>query len=363
MNMRGEVAGVAHVSVRTGMKRFLIVGICLVMFPLRMFSQASIDTIGHASQDSSRTAAGTWMVVGALVEGVSITSHTHIPYLGAGHFVQGDWLNGTLFLGSEVGLLVLENSLRARVGPGDFGRYPAISNGSISVKSNGLSPASEAMKQYADLAQHSEFYVRLLDFYSAYRGFHARTSLLNKVRLPEESVPSLMLSPFKPKYLTDPWVFAPALLAGVVSFIDAGNNRSLSSVREMTMLNANFSPTGAAFVHGGIDAYRYTVVASGEEMFFRGALQTELTERTDPALAVGLSSLLFGAWHIPNNGVSGALAATAGGLYLGYRYETSGYDLGEVIAIHFWLDFITSVMEFIQNPRNGRFVYGITWKL
>jgi membrane protease YdiL (CAAX protease family) len=158
-------------------------------------------------------------------------------------------------------------------------------------------------------------------------------------------------------------VFAPVILAGVASYIDASNNKPLSSARTIEMFNSAFSPTGAAMVHGGVDAYRYMMVASGEEMFFRGALQTELTERTHPTVALGLSSLLFGAWHIPNNGVAGALAATAGGLYLGYRYQESGYDLGEVIATHFWLDFIVSVMEFARNPRDARFVYGITWKL
>lgn len=298
-----------------------------------------------------------------LIEGVTITSHTIIPYLGVGHYVQGDWLNGTLYLGSELGLLFLENSLRDRAGAADFGRYPSFANRELFVKSRGLSPSSHAVNLYADLAHHSAFYVRLLDFYSAYKGFHGRTAARNKVRLSDESIPDLMLSPFKPKYLTDPWVFGPAVLASVVSILGERHDRPLSSATSLTMFNSPFAPAEAAFLHGGVDAYRYMLVASGEEMFFRGALQTELTERADPVVAVGVSSLLFGAWHIPNNDVGGALAATAGGLYLGYRYTASGYDLGEVIAIHFWLDFIVSLVEFIQNPGDGRFVYGITWKL
>jgi membrane protease YdiL (CAAX protease family) len=359
--MSGDVP--AHSTLRPGIARLLVAVILLVVLRASLFSQTSADPIGQPPQDTLRTAAGITMGIGALVEGISINTHNPIPYLAVGHFVQGDWLTGAAYLGSEAGAIVLENEFRDRVGPGDFGRYPSVSTSGLYLKTSGLSSGSQANFQLAELARHTGFYVRLLDFYSAYRGFHAQTSLLNRVRLPEESVPSLMLSPFKPKYLTNPWVFAPLLLAGVGSYFDSRSDRSLSSASDITMLNTRFSPGGAAAVHGGIDAYRYVLVASGEEMFFRGALQTELTERTEPAVAVGVSSLLFGAWHIPNNGIGGALAATLGGLYLGYRYEASGYDLGEVIATHFWLDFIVSVMEFLQNPRNGRFVYDIRWTM
>jgi membrane protease YdiL (CAAX protease family) len=350
-----------HSTLSRGATRLLVAVVILIGPPPSLFSQTTADITGQPPPDSLRTAAGISMGIGALVEGISINIHTPIPYFGAGHFIQGEWLSGAAYLGSELGMVILENALRDRVSPGDAGRFPPVSNSTLSLKTEGLGPASHAFQQYAEVAHQTQFYVRLLDFYDAYRGFHARTSILNKVQLSDQSVPGLMLSPFKPRYLTNPWVFGPLLLAGVSSYIDSRSDKSLSSAGEITMLNARFTPTGAAVGHGVIDAYRYMLVASGEEMFFRGAIQTELTERTEPAVAVGVSSLLFGAWHIPNNGIGGALAATLGGLYLGYRYEESGYDLGEVIATHFWLDFVTSVVEFIQNPRNGRFVYSITW--
>ena len=98
-------------------------------------------------------------------------------------------------------------------------------------------------------------------------------------------------------------------------------------------------------------------------MYYRGIVQTELTERLHPSLALAVSSLLFGASHIPNQGLGISSAATVVGGYLGYRYKSNGYDLGEVIATHFWLNFLPSVVEFIKDPTSTGFVYKINWKL
>jgi len=341
----------------------LMLGVAGVLAQNLSVDQLQADSSDSMLPDDGRLLPGIYVAGGVLVEGVSLATETAIPYLGVGHFLQKDWLSGSLFLGSELGVVLMERRLRDRAGPNDWSQYPPINSTELYSKTGGRSSSSAALVQYADLARHTGFYLRLIDFYSAYRGFHAATAATNAVRPRDESIPDLMVSPFKLRHLTNPWVYAPVALTAIITYFDSQNSKPISSTRDIEMFNSRFSPTGAALVHSGVDAYRYLLVAAGEEMFFRGALQTELEERTGRTGGLVFSSLLFGLAHLPNKNVLGALGATVGGFYFGYRYQASGYDLGEVIATHFFLDFVPSVIEFIQNPRNGRFVYSIHWRL
>lgn len=78
-----------------------------------------------------------------------------------------------------------------------------------------------------------------------------------------------------------------------------------------------------------------------EELYFRGLLQGQLVERYGPTVAVGVTSLCFGAAHIANNpGVAGVLLGLsigAGGIVLGTVRHLSG-RLGTSIATHAWFN-------------------------
>jgi membrane protease YdiL (CAAX protease family) len=58
-----------------------------------------------------------------------------------------------------------------------------------------------------------------------------------------------------------------------------------------------------------------------EELFFRGYCQTRLSERWGPAVGVGVTSVLFGVFHM--NLVQGLCAGVIG-VYFGWSAERSG---------------------------------------
>jgi membrane protease YdiL (CAAX protease family) len=178
----------------------------------------------------------------------------------------------------------------------------------------------------------------------------------------KESVPSLLLSPFKWRYLKSPWVYVPLVVGGAVGFL-GGNNKSLSKAERVTMFGHRYTPAKSAVVLQGVQTYRYLMVGAGEELYFRGILQTELTELTNPKVGLIVSSLLFGLWHIPNNGAGSGLGASLGGAYFGYVYKRNGFDIGSPVALHFWGDFLGMLIEYIRNPQDGHFVYSISWRL
>jgi len=82
------------------------------------------------------------------------------------------------------------------------------------------------------------------------------------------------------------------------------------------------------------------VAGIGEEMLFRGLLQTYLCERLETWLAVFLSSLIFGLMH-PFSGTYVVLA-TGVGIYLGWLFLLTN-NLLVVILIHGLYDFVALV--------------------
>jgi len=91
-------------------------------------------------------------------------------------------------------------------------------------------------------------------------------------------------------------------------------------------------------------------VGLGEESFFRGFLQSALSETFNPLTGIILSSLLFGAAHIPNaQGLEKAerwryytfsLPLITGiGAYCGWL-TNKNHSLQESVALHTWYDFI-----------------------
>lgn len=344
------------ISLATWLLFCVVISTCI---PQPIYCQEKSDNTSLNSQKKLRPL---FVSLGTLIETFSILSDYSIPYLGAGHFLQKDWLKGSLYLGGEVSLFLIGDKFLDRVGPRDYQLYPDLSNDAVYFRREGLSPSANKYDKYYFITEHSFFYLRMIDFFSSYRSIHSKTSETNKVQIDRRSIPSLMLSPFKPRYLKNPWVFVPIILSGIGGYLLSDSDRPISKASSITMFDKQYTPFQATLLTAGIGAYVYALTAMGEEMFCRGVIQTELTEHMSPGLAIPLSSLLFGLWHIPNKGLGGGLVATVAGLYLGYRYHKSGYDLGEVIASHFWWNWLHTVIEFIRNPKEGRFVYSISWK-
>ncbi len=87
----------------------------------------------------------------------------------------------------------------------------------------------------------------------------------------------------------------------------------------------------------------------GEEMLFRGVIQTALMNQFDgsPALAIGLAAVIFGALHFVTPAYA-ALAAGAG-VYLGWLYFLSG-QLVMPILVHGLYDSV-ALIYFVRKAQ------------
>ena len=122
------------------------------------------------------------------------------------------------------------------------------------------------------------------------------------------------------------------------------------------------SPTPSDYVlAGGVGSALFTHVAVGEEVLFRGFLQSGLARNRGPWIGWAWSSAVFGAAHIPN-----ALALpesqqrdylvysvpfiTVVGSYLGLSYHWNDYALSAPVAVHFWYDLLVSLAGLAAQP-------------
>jgi membrane protease YdiL (CAAX protease family) len=109
----------------------------------------------------------------------------------------------------------------------------------------------------------------------------------------------------------------------------------------MALLGGTFKPTIAisASLALGLAA------GFGEEMLFRGVLQYELAGRLGEAVALGVTSIIFGLLHAVTPAY--AILATIASVYFGYLYQSAGnlavpivthalYDVGALLYAH-WL--------------------------
>jgi membrane protease YdiL (CAAX protease family) len=204
-------------------------------------------------------------------------------------------------------------------------------------------------------------FVTNADAFTSYRDNHSR--LKNpRVKMTDESVGSLLLSPVKWRHLSNPWVYVPIGVFALGSWFGMDKLANSDKIDRITVIDKQYPRTDALVRSSSIAFVKYGLVAIQEEMMYRGILQTELTELTNPTAGIILSSAIFSTMHLFHNDVSTAVGAFLGGLYMGYRYYASGYDLGEPIAFHFYANFITTCISAIRNPKEGMYVYAISWK-
>lgn len=89
----------------------------------------------------------------------------------------------------------------------------------------------------------------------------------------------------------------------------------------------------------------------GEELLFRGVIQTKLSEWTSPAMGLVLASLLFGAAHALSKLYF--VLATLIGLYLGWFVQSYG-ELVTPIVAHALYDFLALVYLSKIGRRRGQ---------
>ncbi len=176
--------------------------------------------------------------------------------------------------------------------------------------------------------------------YAAYRDVRAYNGQLGyQYKMPTDTIANLTSAPFRTSVLKKPEVwggFLGAMALGVgVSYLafphDAAIRTNLSSGMQIYPISA--LPVGV-----------------GEEAFFRGFLQSGLSEYFTPWGGIALSSLAFGAMHAPN---AMALAPehrwryytfslpliTTLGAYFGWMTQKNN-SLQPSVALHTWYDFV-----------------------
>lgn len=184
--------------------------------------------------------------------------------------------------------------------------------------------------------------------FSAYRDariFNGMSSY--SYRMPTEQLAALVYAPFQPSVLKKPEVWggilgAMALASATVYFAYSGKDNIKIAASTSSALPLLSLP-----------------IAIGEETFFRGFLQSTLSESCTPFGGLVLSSLAFGAAHIPNALVlerdqrwryySFSLPFITGlGAYLGWLTQKN-HSLKESVALHMWYDFIIFSTEVIAS--------------
>ncbi len=279
---------------------------------------------------------------------------TGLPSLGIGHFLHQDYANGSFFALSE-GLTYY--FWKTGTAKRDTVAYPCVSTPSILYKRGirGLSSDQSALIQLSGYSYQTYFNLRLLDAFTTYRNYRASES--HTFLLSNQSILGLSASPFQWKYLKEPDVYIPLLITAGVSFLDEPQGPSLFKLRRLNWFGSNVSPTTAGIGSMFLETLGFTLLAIAEEGFFRGVLQTELSERVNPNFGLIASSVLFGLSHYQLQGMTYSLRATVAGLYLGWRFKESGYDLRRTIAIHFYIDFMPTIIQLFRDPVNTRGTY------
>jgi len=169
----------------------------------------------------------------------------------------------------------------------------------------------------------------LYSSFGAYRDARARDDRPYRTPAPKESLYDLALAPFSWEFLSRPTTFIPLALQAWAA------TRSSYGIYRADDVSS-----------GQLHAYNATAngfTAVGEEGFFRGFLNNELSNRWGDNWGLAGSSLLFGIAHTGQGQTANALQAAIAGAYLGWVQQRNGFQIGEGVALHYWFNVIAGI--------------------
>jgi membrane protease YdiL (CAAX protease family) len=195
----------------------------------------------------------------------------------------------------------------------------------------------------ADFAWRLATDTALYSSFAAYRDGRERNNSGYRTPVPKESLPDLALSPFRWEYLSRPTTFIPIAVAAVASFGSKGGYGiyRYDDVSKRDLHVNNFVGT------------EFTAV--GEEGFFRGFLNNDLSSRWGNRWGLTASSAIFGLAHTGQGNTANALQAGLGGAYLGWVQQRNQFEIGEGVAIHYWWNVIAGIAA-IRNGGSAQLV-------
>ena len=185
-----------------------------------------------------------------------------------------------------------------------------------------------ALRLATDTALYSSF--------AAYRDARARDGRSYRTPAPKESLSDLALAPFSWEFLSRPTTFLPLALQALAASRKGGYG--IYRAQDVSK--------------GDLHAYNVTAnefTAVGEEGFFRGFVNNDLSARWGNGWGLTGSSLLFGIAHNGQGDTANVVQATIAGAYLGWVHQRNGFEIGEGVALHYWIN----VLAGIAAIRNG----------
>jgi hypothetical protein len=185
----------------------------------------------------------------------------------------------------------------------------------------------------ARLATDTELY----SSFGAYRDARTRDNSGYRTPLPRESLNDLAVAPFSLNYLSRPTTFIPLALQAVAVF-SSKNGYGIYRHADVSQ--------------GDLHAFNFVsneMTAVGEEAMFRGFLNNEFSNRYGDTNGLMTSSAIFGLAHTGQGQTANALQAAVAGLYLGWVQQRNGFEIGEGVALHYWIN----VLAGVSAIRNG----------
>ena len=209
----------------------------------------------------------------------------------------------------------------------------------LGITMSSLATSQESLRTSALSVQAAWSY----GLFAAYRDVRKYNGAANySYRMPTDSFSDLAFAPFKGSILKKPEVWGGFL--GALGLSIATAILAFPSDMQIAPINLSLSTNGdwmpmVAFPIG-----------IGEESLFRGYLQSQLAESLNPWAGIALSSLVFGAAHIPNALMFAPQHQwryytfsvpfiTGMGAYFGWL-TNKNHSLKESVAIHVWYDFV-----------------------
>ena len=164
-------------------------------------------------------------------------------------------------------------------------------------------------------------------FYSSYAAYRDSGGSSASPAKPSDDTVDVFTSPLRFDYMLRPTTVIPlAIIIGIM----ASDYDNIYATRYDASLTKNDVYFGS-FLAGGASAI-------GEEAFFRGYLNNELSGRLGWIPGGLVSSGLFGATHGLGGNNASVLASTLFGFYLSWLQRHNDYSISEGIFIHFWIN-------------------------
>ena len=186
--------------------------------------------------------------------------------------------------------------------------------------------------------------------------------------VPHDTLGELAIAPFNPRVLSqlDVWLGTLGMLGAGLA-LSAAIDDSITTDHvgdDADLFGRRFSPGVGYPLAGATGAALFTHVAIGEEVLFRGMIQSEMARRNGETAGWIGSSLVFGVAHAPNAlaieqehqerfFLYGVPFLTLAGGYLGLVYRSHDYSLAPPVAVHFWYDMLLSAIGFALDPQDS----------